>query len=54
MEEKRRYFYLDLPGETICLDVPAIPPTKAYRFVDAARYPTNMVYCVGPIQISKP
>jgi hypothetical protein len=53
MEHFRRHFYLDLPEETICLDVPYVPPTKArpapkpvqpFGQVDASGCITNMTW----------
>jgi hypothetical protein len=46
--EERRYFYLELPGETICLHVPAVPLIRPHGCMDAVQYPTNMVYDRAP------
>ena len=56
--EKRRFIYLELPGETICLDVPFVEPVRDIPFargsapgsnqVDAADRLTNLTYDTRP------
>lgn len=47
MSEDRRYVRLELPGETIVMDVPAVPPLKRIRQLEASGYPVNMIYATA-------
>lgn len=51
MDPERRFFYLELPDETICMDVPAVPATKRFSTPSSLGYPTNMVYDTGQTSI---
>ncbi len=43
----RRYVTLDLPGETVVLDVPAVPPTKRWRMTEPSGHVVNMIYATA-------
>lgn len=47
MSEDRRYIRLELPGETIVMDVPAVPSVKRLQQVETSGYPVNMIYAAG-------
>jgi hypothetical protein len=53
--EQRKYLRLDLPGETVILDVPAVAPVKAKSQIFSVEpcqgYPVNMVYDDGKTPI---
>ncbi len=63
MDAKRRIVYIELPGENIALDVPAVEPCKGFakysppdlerRSISASMHITNMIYDPNP-QIIKP
>lgn len=48
MSDDRRFVTLELPGETVVLDVPAVAPVKRFKPVEAAPgYPVNMTYATA-------
>jgi hypothetical protein len=47
MREDRRYVRIELPGETIVMDVPAVPPVKRLRQLEPTGCPTNMIYATA-------
>lgn len=48
MSNDRRYVTLELPGETVVLDVPAVAPVKRFKQFEAAPgYPVNMTYATA-------
>ncbi|MFI5386432.1 MAG: hypothetical protein ACHQ50_09960 [Fimbriimonadales bacterium] len=62
-QSRRRYLRLDLHGESIVLDVPYVPPSKAVRedgydpvtgmFGPCKGYPVNMIWDPGTIKPPK-
>lgn len=47
MSQDRRYVRLELPGQTVVMDVPAVPPLKRIRPLEPTGYPVNMVYATA-------
>lgn len=47
MSDDRRYVRLELPGETIVMDVPMVPPVKRLQQVEPSGYPVNMIYATA-------
>jgi len=47
MSEDRRYVRIELPGETIVMDVPAVPPLKRVWHLEPTGYPVNMIYATA-------
>ena len=47
MSEDRRYVRLELPEETIVMDVPAVAPVKRIRQFEPSGYPVNMIYATA-------
>lgn len=47
MSEDRRYVWIELPGETIVMDVPAVPALKRIWQLEPTGYPVNMIYATA-------
>jgi hypothetical protein len=47
MGEDRRYVRIELPGETIVMDVPAVLPLKRIWQLEPTGYPVNMIYATA-------
>jgi len=47
MSEDRRYVRIELPGETIVMDVPAVPALKRIWQLEPTGYPVNMIYATA-------